>query len=129
MVASPLQQHSPGRLLIQRESLRIIAPGGTAVQPQAVGCPTEPVRCPTLPVSHHGFGLPNEKVDASLPSGATVTVSACGHNLRDACLNEHWFLNLAAARRIVAAWRRRCRFSCSQGDIELLLEPEVDRLG
>lgn len=25
---------------------------------------------------------------------------------RDECLNEHWFLSLAAARRIVEAWRR-----------------------
>jgi hypothetical protein len=80
-------------------------------------------------VRRHGFGLPNETVDASLPPGATVTVSACGLNLRDACLNEHWFLNLADAldRRSVA--QTRFRFSCSRDDIELLLEPEVDHLG
>src|SRR5215207_4184588 len=100
MAASPRQQHAPGRLLIQRKSLRIIAPGGTSVQPQAVGCPAEPARCPTLPVRRDGFGLPNEAVDASLASGATVTVSACGLNVRDACLTEHGFLNLADAGRI-----------------------------
>ncbi len=41
MVASPLQQHRSGRLLIQRKSSHILAPGGTSVQPQAVSCPTE----------------------------------------------------------------------------------------
>ena len=128
MAASPRQQHSPGRLLIQHKSLRIIAPGGTAVQPPAVGCPAEPARCPTLSVRRHGFGLPNETVDASLLSGGTVAVSACGLNLSDECLKEHWFLNLADApdRRSVAP--AHFRFSCSRGDIELLLEPEVDRL-
>jgi len=59
-----------------------------------------------LPVSRHGFGLPNETVDASLPSGATATLSACGLNLRDACLTEHGFLSLADAHRIVEAWRQ-----------------------
>ena len=89
MAASPLQEHPSGRLLIQRKSSRIIAPGGTSVQPQAGSCATEPARCPTLPVSRHRFGLPNETSDASRPSGATVTLSACGLNLRNACLNEH----------------------------------------
>jgi hypothetical protein len=130
MAASPRQQHSPGRLLIQRKSLRIIAPGGTSVQPQAIGCPAEPARCPRLSVRRHGFGLPNETLDASRPSSATVTVSACGLSLRDECLNEHWFLNLADARRIVdIVPQARFRFSRLRGDIELLLEPEVDRLG
>jgi hypothetical protein len=129
MAASPRQQHSPGRLLMQRKSLRILAPGGTAVQPLAVGGPDKPARCPTLPVSRHGFGLPNETLKASLSSGAMVTVSACGLNLRDACLNEHGFLNLADARRIVdIVAQARFRCSCSRGDIELLLEPEVDHL-
>jgi hypothetical protein len=100
------------------------------VQPQAVGRPAEPARCPTLPVRRHGFGLPNETVDAFLPSGAAVTVSACGLNVRDECVNEHGFLNLADARRIVdIVPQARFRFSSSRGDIELLLEPEVDRLG
>jgi hypothetical protein len=82
-----------------------------------------------LPVSRHGFGLPNETVDASLPSSATVAVSACGLNLRDECLNEHGVLTLADApdRRSVA--QARFRFSYSRGDIEVLLEPEVERLG
>ncbi|PYV15267.1 MAG: hypothetical protein DMG21_15550 [Acidobacteria bacterium] len=26
--------------------------------------------------------------------------------MRDECLNEHWFMNLAEARRVVEAWRR-----------------------
>jgi hypothetical protein len=75
-----------------------------------------------VPVSRHGFGLPNETVEASLPSGATATVSACGLNVRDACLTEPWFLNLVDARRIVdIVPQARFRFSCSRGDIELLL--------
>ena len=105
MTASPLQQHPSGRLLMQRKALRILAPGGTSVHPRAVRCPTVPARCPTLPVSRHGFGLPKETTDASRPSGAAVTLSARGLDLRVACLNEHWFLNLADARRIVGAWR------------------------
>ncbi len=28
--------------------------------------------------------------------------------LRDECLNEHWFLSLADARRLVEAWREDC---------------------
>lgn len=28
--------------------------------------------------------------------------------LRDECLNEHWFLNLAHARAIIETWRREC---------------------
>ncbi|CUS34931.1 hypothetical protein COMA1_20037 [Candidatus Nitrospira nitrosa] len=26
--------------------------------------------------------------------------------LRDVCLNEHWFLNLAHAQAVIEAWRR-----------------------
>jgi len=26
--------------------------------------------------------------------------------LRDECLNEHWFRNLAHAKKVIAAWRR-----------------------
>ena len=69
-------------------------------------------------------------MEASLPSGATATVSACGLNLHAACLDEHGVLNLADARRIVdIVPQARFRFSRLRGDIELLLEPEVDRLG
>jgi len=28
--------------------------------------------------------------------------------LRDECLNEHWFLNLAQARTSIEVWRRDC---------------------
>jgi len=33
-------------------------------------------------------------------------VESFNSRLRDECLNEHWFLSLADARRIVEAWRR-----------------------
>lgn len=41
-------------------------------------------------------GKPNQNAYIELFNG----------RFRDECLNEHWFLNLAHAQSIIAAWRR-----------------------
>jgi putative transposase len=38
-------------------------------------------------------------------SGWGASNAACGR-LRDECLNDHWFLNLAHAQTVIEAWRR-----------------------
>lgn len=32
-------------------------------------------------------------------------IESCNGKFRDECLNEHWFLSLAHARRVIEAWR------------------------
>ena len=35
-----------------------------------------------------------------------VCIELFSRRLRDECLNEHWFLNLACAQSLIKAWRR-----------------------
>jgi putative transposase len=51
---------------------------------------------------HHGVRL--RFIDPGRPVQNAIIESFNGR-MRDECLNQHWFLDLADARRIIAAWR------------------------
>ena len=55
-------------------------------------------------------------------------VESCNGKFRDACLNEHWFLDLAEARRCIEAWR--IHYNTVRPHSALgFLSPEQFRLG
>ena len=53
----------------------------------------------------HARGVMLRLIEPGKPNQNAYIESFNGR-LRDECLNEHWFLNLAHARAIIAAWRR-----------------------
>ena len=53
----------------------------------------------------HNYGVKFRLIKPGKPNQNAYIESFNGR-LRDECLNEHWFLNLAHARSILETWRR-----------------------
>ena len=82
------QGSGAGRLPSSDSSLSLRVRGVTG-RPRGMGIPPEAKGCPLI---YRYFR------DSTL-------VESFNGKFRDACLNEHWFLDLADARRTIEAWR------------------------
>ncbi len=64
----------------------------------------------------HGRGVELRFIDPGKPVQNAVCESFNGR-FRDECLNEHWFLGVADARRTIEAWREDCNRSRPHGSL------------
>jgi len=53
----------------------------------------------------HQYGVSLRLIEPGKPN-QNACIESFNERLRDECLNEHWFLNLAYAQAVIEDWRR-----------------------
>ena len=118
MVSAPARREvvlqMKDRGLTERHALRVIGMSASSLRYQPVPDRNAALRESILSLAHRyrHYGAGPTKNDVNLrhiepgKPNQNAYIKSFNGRLRDECLNEHWFLNLAHAQTLIEAWRR-----------------------